>query len=218
MATSIQLAERFAALFSARVSTCTNTYKRLQAADLVSRGGRGRNAAHITAHDAVMLMLGLIGSEHINDAPDAARRYAELQAKGRHAEGDYADDRNFWETQWYAMAAIYPALGSLPASHNVGQAVTTLIEAYAEQTPPAFDSTIAVTIRGPMVSATIRFEDPKGVEQIDYGPSNGKDMFRTIIGNPNRDEDQVRNLSNYLHVEKRITADTIKEIGALLRE
>jgi hypothetical protein len=203
-------------MFHARVSTCSNTYKHLQAADLVSRGGRGRHAAQITPHDAVMLLFALIGSEHINDGPEASRRYSSLVAKMRNTSGSYSDERSDSETRWYAMEKIFPYLKSLDAGHTLSQAVVCLVNSYKDGAIPIAQPTIAVTIRGPEISANIRFDDRNGSEYIYYGPDSGRDMFRTIIGNPKNAD--VVFLTNYLQVEKRITAETLRAIGELLRD
>jgi hypothetical protein len=216
MATSVRLTEKLATLFNARVSTCSNTYKHLQAADLVSRGGRGRHAAQVTAKDSVMLLFALIGSEHINDGPEAARRYSSLVAKWRGCSGAYSDERSDSEARWYAMENSFPYLKPLDVGHTLSEAVVALVNSYKDGAVPAPQPTIAVTIRGPQISATIRFDDQGGMEQIDYGPASGRDMFRTIIGNPNNTN--TSRTANYLHVEKRITAETLQALGELLRD
>jgi hypothetical protein len=214
MTTSVHLSEKLAALFNARVSTCSNTYKHLQAADLVSRGGRGRHAAQVTVKDSVMLIFALIGSEHINDGPEAARRYSSLVARYRDCSGSYSDERNESETRWYAMENSFPYLKPLEAGHTLSEAVVALVNSYRDGAVPAPQPTIAVTIRGPQISATIRFDDRDGMEQIDYQTASGRDMFRTIIGNP---KNTTFHTTNYLHVEKRITAETLQALGELLR-
>ena len=215
MVSSVRLAEKLAELFNARVSTCTNTYKHLQAADLVSRGGRGRHAAKITGGDGVMLLFALIGSEHINDGPEAARRYSSLVAKWRTASGTYSDERSESDARWYAMEKEFVYLEALEVGHTLSEAVIALVDSYKDGAIPSPQPTIAVTIRGPQISATIRFEGHRGAEQLDYGPASGRDMFRTIIGNPNN---PTIKSANYLHVEKRVTAETLQAIGELLRD
>jgi hypothetical protein len=215
MATSVRLAEKLATLFNARISTCSNSYKHLQAADLVSRGGRGRHAAQVTAQDSVMLLFALIGSEHINDGPEAARRYSSLVAKWRNCSGAYSDERSNSESRWFGMENSFPYLKSLEIGHTLSDVVVALVNSYKDSAIPAPQPTIAVTIRGPQISATVRFDDRDGVEQIDYGPASGRDMFRTIIGNPSNTN--TIDVTRYLHVEKRITAETLQALGELLR-
>ena len=237
MVTSVRLAEKLATLFNARVSTCFNTYKHLQAADLVSRGGRGRHAAQVTAKDSVTLLFALIGSEHINDGPEAARRYSSLVARWRSCYGSLSDERSETDARWYAIEDRFPYLKPLNVGHTFSEAVVALVNSYKDRAIRTPEPTIAVTIRGPQISGTIRFDVSEGVghhpvapnnatptpvtvapiagEQIDYGAGSGRDMFRTIIGNPNSPPMRT---ANYLHVEKRITAETLQAIGELLRD
>lgn len=219
MATSVQLAEKLAQIFNARTSTCSNTYKHLQAANLVSKGGRGRHAVPVSASDCVMLVLALLGSEHINDGPEAARRYSSLVAKYRDCAGRLADDRNENDARWYAMGSVFPALSKLDAGHTLLQAVAALVESFSSAIDPSIEPSIAVIIRGPEISALIRFSHFDGSEEITYYPANARDMFRTIIGNPGVQIDHsVMNVAGYLYVEKRITAKTLKVLGELLRD
>jgi hypothetical protein len=162
-----------------------------------------------------MLLFALIGSEHINDGPEAARRYSSLVAKLRSSSGAYSDERSDSESRWYAMENSFSYLRPLDVGHTLSEAVVALVNSYKDGAIPAPQPTIAVTIRGPQISATIRFDDQDGMEQIYYGPASGRDMFRTIIGNPNNTD--IIHLTNYLHVEKRITAETLQALGALLR-
>jgi hypothetical protein len=220
MATSVLLAEKLALLFGARVSTCTNTYKQLQSADMVSKGGRGRHASQVTSKDCAMLVLSLIGSEHISDAPEAARRYSTLRA--RHGTGSYVDDREESESAWYAMAKMFPRLQALNAGHALWEVISALIDSYSDDLA-ADDGisrpSIAVTIRGPQISALVALRDNRGEEQIEYVPASGKDMFRTVVGNPlDKGLSNPLGIRSDLHVEKRITHETLKALGIMLRD
>lgn len=218
MATSVLLAEKLALLFGARVSTCTNTYKQLQSADMVSKGGRGRHASQVTSKDCAMLVLSLIGSEHISDAPEAARRYSSLRAKYR----SHVDEREESESAWYAMAKIFPRLRTLDAGHALWEVISALIDSYTDDLAAADGisrPSISVTIRGPQISALVVLRDNRGEEQIEYGTATGKDMFRTVVGNPlEKGLSNPLGIRSDLYVEKRITDKTLKALGIMLRD
>jgi hypothetical protein len=222
MATSVLLAENLALLFGARVSTCTNSYKQLQSADMVSKGGRGRHASQVTSKDCTMLVLSLIGSEHISDAPEAARRYSSLRARHRNSTGSYVDDREESESAWYAMAKKFPRLRTLDAGHALWEVISALIESYTDDFAPGnkvYPPSIAVTIRGPQISALVVLRDNGGEEQIEYVTASGKDMFRMVVGNPlNKGLSNPLGIRSDLHVEKRITHETLKALGVMLRD
>jgi hypothetical protein len=216
MATSVLLAEKLALLFGARISTCANTYKQLQSADMVSKGGRGRYASRVTSKDCAMLVLSLIGSEHISDATDAARRYSSLRAKHR----SNVDDREESESAWHAMAKIFPRLQTLGSGHALWEVISALIDSYTDDLT-ADDGisrpSISVTIRGPQISALVVLRDNRGEEQIEYGTATGKDMFRTVVGNPlEKGLSNPLGIRSDLYVEKRITHETLKALGIML--
>lgn len=221
MATTRDLSERVSALFSARVSTCSNTYKRLQAAQMVSLGGRGRNAPSISAKDCTLLVFALLGSEHINDAADAARRYSMLAA--RHRTALPADDRS--DAAWTTLGATLPRLARLGPGHTLGAAVEEIIATFAE-TPNSgrLVHSISLTIRGPQVSAKITFSDSpamsttSAIETMDYEATNARDMFRTVVGNPMEKIGRNHFKRSDLYVEKRITQKTLQGLGELLRD
>ena len=219
MATSVQLAELLATLFGARVSTCTNTYKQLQAADMVSKGGRGRNASQITASDCTLLVLSLLGSEHINDAPQAAKRYASLTANWREYSGPIRDDRASDDIGWFVMGQKFTALQSLRDNHALSETMAALIQSYADRSilDVASTASITVSIHGPLVSGTVSIEADGSTEKINYSAKSAAEMFRTVIGNP-RPDHALTTRENYLRIEKHITGKTLKELGDLVRE
>jgi hypothetical protein len=54
--------------------------RRLVKAKLRTKGGRGFNAAQMTALDAARLLTGVLASPHANSAVDVVRRYSQTHA------------------------------------------------------------------------------------------------------------------------------------------
>jgi hypothetical protein len=60
----------------------------LREAEMVSVGGRGPNAPHITPEDAKNIILGLLGSDNASKAADAVKMLTELKSPAGEKAGD----------------------------------------------------------------------------------------------------------------------------------
>jgi hypothetical protein len=229
MATTVQFIAELSDALGMSESTCSNTYKLLQAKDMVSRGGRGRYAPKVTARDAISLLLSVTGMEHLKDGPDAARRYGALQSR-------IYEDEPSWK---------FPLLANLPQDHSLLDAIVALVEGYRDDLIDAFVQ-IRLSIAGPRLSARINIDErppvvipppPSGIvttlppglheylqskpEEIRYRPTTARDMFRAVMirdNNPIRQRKKIVRGSGDLSTEKSITHVTLSAIGKCLRD
>jgi hypothetical protein len=106
--------------------------RNLLIAGLRTKGGRGRSAAKVTAHDAAILLTSVLGSHRVRDGVDTVRRY--LQTQERYAYWhQYFPERikgtakaNVWEN------FNIPELAALPLKHTFIDAITALITLAAQ--------------------------------------------------------------------------------------
>lgn len=216
-ATSVELIEELSDTLGVNESTCANSYRELRAADLVTVGGRGRNAAKMTARDAVMLLLAVCGSEHVKDSADAARRYSELHVRPVEMAEDH--ERNS-RTAWQMASQVFPYLSALKQRHTLLEATVALVNSYTDEAivispnQPRIAPLIKLSVRGPNPSATITVSAP-ATDEVHYSPVNARDMFRSVL-NPVRQRAKIRGPGD-LRIEKHISHTTLASLGELLR-
>lgn len=178
MATSGQLIEKVACALGIPEATITTYYRSLREAGLVSKAGRGPNAAaKKTPRDAASLLMAVAGSSIVTAGAEAVREYSILQS---HSTFGSAPVYGRWR-----LAAI-PALEALPPKHSFTDALVGLIEAASDGSLreagyhfPA-KPFIQVVLCGPYRSAWINIGVRVGTstethdfqERMFYSPSN----------------------------------------------
>jgi len=101
------------------------TYRLLREAGQVSKNGRGKAAAQVTAADAAMLLIACPGHLPMLGRVEAARVFAMLKPKaGFSMDGPVLGGG---PGAWRTMSKVFPVLGALPDDHNVKDAVSALV-------------------------------------------------------------------------------------------
>jgi len=128
---SSAMVETLADVLGLNPSTCSNIYRELRTAGLVSNRGRGRNAASMTIGDAANLLLAVCAAERLQDAPDAIRRYTGLEAQNGWRRGGMMVPA----PGWGEVEKDFPILAQLPRTHSFGDVLTALVRSYIEADP-----------------------------------------------------------------------------------
>ena len=115
MASPAQLMETISGATGVPLATVVDIDRRLVKAELRTKGGRGFNAAQMTALDAARLLTGILGSAQANTAAEAVERYAQTRV-----DRARSSDKMFTAVQLDDLAA-------LPARHGFVDALTALI-------------------------------------------------------------------------------------------
>ena len=132
MATPGELVKVIAATLGEDEATVTQHDRNLLIAGLRTKGGRGRSAAKVTAHDAARLLTSVLGSHRVRDGVDTVRRYLQTQEHHAHWHQHHPDELrgmgkpNVWED--YGI----PELASLPREHTFIDALAVLITLASE--------------------------------------------------------------------------------------
>lgn len=213
MASSSELIEVVSRVLAVNRSTCSNIYRELRTAGLVSNEGRGRHAAAMSVRDATSFLIAVCTAEQVQDAADAIRRYSGLIAtSGRHASGIIVPSPT-----WRAL----PRLAKLPTSHEFGDALSALIDSYVESDHP--ETEVRISLRGPYPWAGIVIKiDERNltVPEIWYSDNSGEDDVSDLARIDESKERQRRKfiaLGGDLSTTANITHVTLAAIGALLR-
>lgn len=102
----------------------------LRKAGMVSIGGRGTNAPHITPEDAKNIILGMLGSDNASKAADAVKRLTDLKSPVTGQKAGDAIVRLFTDpdycrelgsihvTRNYPQVAIYWGYEEMPETHK----------------------------------------------------------------------------------------------------
>ena len=106
MASPAQLMETISGATGVPLATIVDIDRRLVKAELRTKGGRGFNAAQMTALDAARLLTGLLGSAQANTAAEAVERYAQTRV-----DKTRSSDKMFTAVQLDELVA-------LPARHG----------------------------------------------------------------------------------------------------
>jgi hypothetical protein len=119
MASPAQLVQTISSVTGIPLPAVVDVDRKLVTANLRSKGGRGFNAARMTALDAARLLVAVLGSAQSNAAADTVTRYSLTAADKKRS------------SQKLFAAALIDDLAALPARHSFVDAVAALIASVA---------------------------------------------------------------------------------------
>ncbi len=138
MASPGELIDTVAALFMLPRNAVAYPYRRLREAHAVSKGGRGRSAPKVTAHDAANLILAVIAELPLKDCIEAWAAFSATRALiglstiegalGPAQSGTWRFDAP------NGSGLVIPPLTALPSDHTLTDALAALITAGADGT------------------------------------------------------------------------------------
>lgn len=174
MATSGELIDETARLMAFPRNAVLYPYRVLRENGVVTKGGRGRSAAQVTARDAASLLIAIAGASQIKDTISAWHDYANLQAQTAEG-GEPVGER---KPEW-TCAALPPHMKELPAGHSFLDALAALIVTASDGTLSSIirardenglprPGGVQVDVRGPWPQASIRIFYPGCSETLIY--------------------------------------------------
>jgi hypothetical protein len=206
MANSRQLAEAVSAVTGMALPTIVDIDRKLASAGLRTLGGRGLNAARMTALDAARLIVALLGSSQARAAGDTVNRYALA----------YPDETR--STKGRFSATPIQALAALPVRHSFVEALAALLNSAATEsrsrtTAQAGSSwaTIEISASNRAIRGSIKMGGTPGTAPvtIEYvGSEAHKKVGARGSGHNDGDLEQLR----------RITDRTLLAIAAVLAD
>lgn len=195
MATPGELVKAVADVLGIPEATVVVHDRNLVTAGLRTKGGRGRSAAVMTAHDAATLIIAIVGSSAVKDTVAAWNDYSTLPAKT--CEARSKDGRRYDQSpRWLLPGLLLDGIRNLGEGHTFLEALTEIIRAAADGSlKSAIDAIspdmkgsytipkrfrIEVTLFGPYPQASIRISaTPPGIfETINYTamPTNAHEI------------------------------------------
>jgi hypothetical protein len=196
VASSVELADRIAVALGLASATVQLHARNAREAAILSYGGRGRNAARMTATDAASLLIIAAASLAPKDSVDTFNAYAPMPLSIA-----------VWEP------GTIPSLDALPKNHTFVVALTNLIEATAagELDSDAFDE-VVVEMYWPWAGARIKvLQQHEMIHRLDYGrsiarkPGGGGKMTSRFL------------TSGDLEQERRFSGRTLHLVSNVLR-
>ena len=183
MATPGQLTSNLAKLCAIPASAVEHPWRVLREAGIVTKGGRGKSAAHITATDAANLLIAVAASMPAASILDAWREFSSMRAfKKGLADRDMRPGQRIAASKgvsptWALDGLPFEKLRGLGPRHTIVEALAALIEDVSDPviqsalSPPEFsDSLIDVSVRlsGPMPGGEIRVSFSNRIEEVHY--------------------------------------------------
>lgn len=240
MATPGELVSRLAEVLAVSEVTLGSYYRNLREAGLVTKGGRGRSAAQMTAKDAAHLLMAVGGSRFEKEAAakivadyttlelaHTYRRTAIPIGEKGHLEGDGIEDSS---GQWIMEGLSFPRLQNLPPAHSFSDALAALIDAMVQNeflrilaaARPSQDGffSLEVNFLGPQPSVGIQVY--LYTDRFSYTEEGGYLLPELVTANPSTysgiEDDLHRRYGNGdLRISRTITGKTIAAIADLLR-
>jgi hypothetical protein len=241
MASPSALMDRVAAVTGMNRSTIENIYDGLRKTGEIPKGVRGRYGVQVTSQMAARLLIAMCGSEHVKDASDALRRYSGLSATYVQLFDSPdrlprpASDRlpfvvermpiPIAKDSWTKASSGFPRLGKLPSGHSFVEAMEALIESYIDDDSPG--AYVNISLQGPYPWAGVKIslhEDNAKltssalISYNDDGDENGPGELAEIDPTKARQRRRFVELGRDMQVTSTVSQNTLREIGALLRD
>lgn len=222
MATSGTLIDLIARVLKMPRNDVRYIWLQLQAQGLVTKGGRGRSASHVTARDAATFLIACIASLSKLDAVKAfaafagvtadhtARRLFKPTRKPGHMAGGWEPED--FDGKWHFDGFKVPELQALPKHHRFIDAVTAILEAVLSGSLLSPDKPVAtgidIYVFGPV---------PRGGIEIDFTDmANDKPKFRYVEEAAYQATERADENDDFESRHK-ISARTIREVADLLK-
>lgn len=231
MASPGQLIERMALATGSNKSTIVSLYNELRDAEEIPKGARGKNALHVTSEHAAKLLIAVCCAEHVKDAPNAVQRYSGLDV-GNSVRYPLPKEDEFPTpgANWDIVSLEFPRLGYLPPQHCLLDALVALVDSYTDDAEHSADVTVSFGSPYPWAQASVILErryDAEWRVAVNYlhrnpdprGDGDDDPEFLTLI-DPSKERQRRRFsvLDGDLRVIAKITQNTLKALGELLRE
>jgi hypothetical protein len=241
MASPSALMDRVAAVTGMNRSTIENIYDGLRKTGEIPKGVRGRYGVQVSSQMAARLLIAMCGSEHVKDASDAVRRYSGLSAvyvqlfdspdRSRRAAPDRLPfvveqmPLPIAKGSWSKASSGFPRLGKLPPGHSFVEAMEALIESYIDDDSP--DADVTISLQGPYpwagVKISLREDNAKLkssalISYSDDGDESGPGELAQIDQTKARQRRRFVELGRDMKVTSTISHNTLRDIGALLRD
>ncbi|MFN7231115.1 MAG: hypothetical protein ACK5U9_04745 [Brevundimonas sp.] len=205
-ATPGQLKSTLARVFAYPESAIDYPWRALREAGLVTKGGRGRSAAKVTARDAARLVIAVAGSVPSSEVVASARRYGALA-------GDWSIQPNFSVPDWLSVSStLEDLLTAMIAAAGDGrfQAFTNEMRSPSDENPLAPGHCfVEISLLGPFPQASVR-----------VAATHGQGM--AVFSEWPSDVDQIRDYKfmdadlGGLDTSRRFNDGTIKILGELI--
>ncbi|WP_179379759.1 hypothetical protein [Jannaschia marina] len=245
MPTPGQLTKKVAATLGVDETTAATAWRVLREAGEVTKGGRGRSAAQVTARDAAKLIFAICGSNTIKDAGEFIARADTSRGHGHRVadwaptgEGKIGSGKNPLSPAWELQRLNITTVTDLPTAHSaidvleglflwMGSARYNIDPPEDKPEPPKLmvkHFTIAVSFESPAEITRFQFsvidaDDQEYFEEQFYAPSGGYHY-------------DGRNLTDYaidrieadghpvrrgdMETERRFSIHTLGEVGRFL--
>jgi len=179
MATPGMLTDCVAWSLGLQESGVAYTWRVLRENGIVTKGGRGRSAAHVSATDAANLLIAVAATVPGRDTIDSWRDFAVLPAQAANVEGDFSERLpGIWRLQPLDL----PSIRQLPEGHSFVSALAAFVSNFSDGSLEAayrkighLDATgvperfsIQVDLFWPLSAASIRIFSRGYSEQIFY--------------------------------------------------
>ena len=215
MATPGQLVNEIARLLGLPENAVVTPWRVLREAGIVTKGARGRNAAHTNATDAAHALIAVASEIPLKSVIESWREYAHLPAGiGSVQIEDHPKSRKksgLWELQQLPL----PSVKALKAHHTLAQALVAFIEDAANELSRVVLESyrLSVLIFGPYPHAYISLWKRGFVERLDY-ENRPRRMTAAAIHKWGTEVDRA--FKGDLHQERGFTQVTILGLGRFL--
>jgi hypothetical protein len=215
MATPGQLVSEIARLWGLPENAVVTPWRVLREGGIVTKGARGRNAAHVNSADAAHALIAVASEIPLKSVIESWREYANMPAGlGRLIiKGHPKSNRE--SGLWQLPQIPLPSVRALSAGHTLAQALVAFIEDAANDTSRVVLETFRLSVRffGPYPHAIILLWTRGFEERQDYEyrpQSDDANEFSRWVERVNR------GYKGDLHQERGFTQATILGLGHFL--
>jgi hypothetical protein len=215
MATPGQLVNEIGRLLGLPQNAVVTPWRVLREAGIVTKGARGRNAAHTNAADAAHALIAVASEIPLKSVIESWREYAHLPAGlGSVKIDDHPKSRKesgLWDLQQLPL----PSVKALSARHTLAQALVAFIEDAANDPSRAVLESyrLSVMFFGPYPHAYISLWTRGFEERLDY-ENRPRKMTPAAIRKWGAEVDRA--YKGDLHQERGFTQETILGLGHFL--
>lgn len=221
MPTPGQLTKKVAATLGVDETTAATTWRALREAEEVTKGGRGRSAAQVTARDAAKLIFSICGSNTIKDAADFIARADTSRGLGHRVmnwatagEGEVGQGKNPLSPAWELQRLNIDTVTGLPTAHSALDVLEGLFlwmgsARYSTDAPE--DSPAAPKLVVKRFTISVSFESPAEITRFEFSvvDENGLEYFEEQLYAP---------MQRATYDGRNLTDDAIAKLRAESRE
>jgi hypothetical protein len=215
MATPGQLVSEIARLWGLPENAVVTPWRVLREAGIVTKGARGRNAAHVNSADAAHALIAVASEIPLKSILESWREYANMPAELGSVKIDdqpkSPKESGLWDLQHLAL----PCVKALKARHTLAQALVAFIEDAANEPSRAVLQSyrFSVMFFGPYPHAYISLWKGGFVERLDY-ENRPRKMTNAAIRKWGAEVDRA--YKGDLHQRRGFTQETVLGLGRFL--